>query len=150
MQTFLPYQSFTQSAKVLDRQRLGKQRVESWQILGAIEKRKAGITKGAWINHPCVLMWVGFESLLIEYSIAICNEWLARGYKDTMLSRFQAKALEYAVQSSDQPIFLGNDQFHASHRSNLLKKNFDYYSSFFDDDPNQPYLWLNDLERLAK
>lgn len=28
MQTFLPYQNFVASARVLDRQRLGKQRVE--------------------------------------------------------------------------------------------------------------------------
>ena len=148
MQIFLPYSSFDECAKVLDRQRLGKQRVESWQILGAIEKRKLGITKGAWINHPCVIMWSGFEALLIEYSIAICKEWIARGYQDSMLSRFQTKALEYPKLNNDQPIFLGNAMFHASHRSNLLRKNFDYYSKFFDDDPNQPYLWLRDLERL--
>lgn len=36
MQTFLPYPDFRQSAKVLDRARLGKQRVECLQLARAI------------------------------------------------------------------------------------------------------------------
>ena len=42
MQTFLPYPDFTQSAKTLDYRRLGKQRVEAWQILNALR----GVSKG--------------------------------------------------------------------------------------------------------
>jgi len=42
MQTFLPYQNFTKSAQCLDRQRLGKQRVEAWQILQAITNPSYG------------------------------------------------------------------------------------------------------------
>ena len=36
MQTFLPYESFEESASVLDWRRLGKQRVEGMQIINAI------------------------------------------------------------------------------------------------------------------
>ena len=36
MQTFLPYADFPGSAKVLDRKRLGKQRVECCQILNTL------------------------------------------------------------------------------------------------------------------
>lgn len=50
MQTFLPYPSFAESARVLDRQRLGKQRVEVLQLLRAL----TGQTKG-WANHPAAL-----------------------------------------------------------------------------------------------
>ena len=35
MQTFLPYPDFARSARCLDNRRLGKQRVESYQILRA-------------------------------------------------------------------------------------------------------------------
>jgi hypothetical protein len=49
MQTFLPYSSFEESARILDYRRLGKQRVEAWQILRSLD----GITKG-WSNHPAV------------------------------------------------------------------------------------------------
>ncbi len=144
MQTFLPFRSFEQTAEVLDYRRLGKQRVEAWQILDAIEKRKQGITKGAWINHPCVLMWQGFEIELVKYSIAICQQWISRGYQDTMLSRFQARLEQYqALNYPEQaPYFLGHEDFHQSHRSNLLKKDFAYYSQFFTEPTDIPYLWL--------
>lgn len=36
MQTFLPYPDFAESASVLDRQRLGKQRVETLQVMKAL------------------------------------------------------------------------------------------------------------------
>ena len=36
MQTFLPYRGFTESARVLDTRRLGKQRVETIQVLRAL------------------------------------------------------------------------------------------------------------------
>lgn len=47
MQTFLPYPSFVESAKCLDRQRLGKQRVEVLQLLKALLVPGSG-----WGNHP--------------------------------------------------------------------------------------------------
>lgn len=67
MQTFLPYADFKQSAEVLDKQRLGKQRVEAYQILRAL----LGITNG-WIHHPATKMWRGYERALAEYAMAMC------------------------------------------------------------------------------
>jgi len=52
MQTFLPYADFKRSAQVLDYRRLGKQRVETWQLIRAIN----GETRG-WRNHPAAVMW---------------------------------------------------------------------------------------------
>ena len=52
MQTFLPHRNFQKTAKSLDRQRLGKQRVETWQILQAITNLSY-----EWQNHPAVKMW---------------------------------------------------------------------------------------------
>src|SRR4051812_49794255 len=54
MQTFLPVADFADSARLLDSPRLGKQRVETLQILRAIELPDYG-----WANHPAVLMWRG-------------------------------------------------------------------------------------------
>ena len=53
MQTFLPYESFEESASVLDWRRLGKQRVEGMQIINAINNPK----KQGWQNHPATIMW---------------------------------------------------------------------------------------------
>ncbi len=67
MQTFLPYPCFIESAKCLDFRRLGKQRVESKQLLNALEIRKSGIAKGGWVNHPATVMWEGYEDALKHY-----------------------------------------------------------------------------------
>ncbi len=47
MQTFLPYPDFKESFRALDSKRLGKQRVEAFQILNAImgRPRKDGSPK---------------------------------------------------------------------------------------------------------
>lgn len=49
MQTFLPFPSFIESARVLDNKRLCKQRVECLQILKALHDPSYG-----WQNHPAV------------------------------------------------------------------------------------------------
>jgi len=62
MQTFLPYSSFIESVRCLDRQRLGKQRVEALQILNALNGKSKG-----WTNHPATKMWCGYEEALCLY-----------------------------------------------------------------------------------
>lgn len=59
VQTFLPYPDFAQSAQCLDRQRLGKQRVEVLQLLKALK----GESKG-WKNHPAAKMWADRKSVV--------------------------------------------------------------------------------------
>lgn len=133
--TFLPYPDFVKSAKALDNKRLGKQRVEAWQILSALR----GQTKG-WVNHPATKMWRGHEKLLCEYGIAICDEWISRGYKDTMRERFIA--IHSTFPDCEIPIWLGNDDFHRSHQSNLKRKDSTHYQFNVPDDLN--YLWFTE------
>ena len=64
MQTFLPYEGFKQSFKILDYRRLGKQRVEARQVLNILRDKTS--TKG-WRNHPITRMWDGYESALKLY-----------------------------------------------------------------------------------
>lgn len=133
MQTFLPYPDFRKSAQVLDYKRLGKQRVEALQILNAMR----GQTKG-WQNHPCTVMWRNNEQALIQYAIAICEEWISRGYKDTLLPRFQA---EVTTANPEMPWWLGLKQLHLSHQSNLVRKDSKFYK--FKVKNNLPYIWCN-------
>lgn len=130
--TFLPYADFIQSAKALDYRRLGKQRVEAWQILNAL----LGNSKG-WTNHPATNMWRGHERSLCEYGIAICDEWIRRGYKDTMRERFIA--MHSQLPNTGLPEFIGDLEFHVSHQSNLKRKDADHYT--FEVPDNLPYLW---------
>lgn len=140
MQTFLPYADFRETASVLDYRRLGKQRVEAFQIFRAMN----GETKG-WRNHPAVLMWNGYETALALYAIAICDEWIARGYKDSMRPRFQQmlEDLEPALQTQTTfPSWLGLEEFHKSHQSNLIRKFPEHYKPLWPDVPeNLEYVW---------
>lgn len=133
MQTFLPYANFYKSAQCLDYKRLGKQRVEAWQILQTL----TGQSKG-WANHPAVKMWKGYEKVLTIYGVIVCEEWKSRGYKDTLLNRF------YALDTTNFliPKWLGDESFHASHRSKLLRKSPGYYGQFgWTESPDLPYVW---------
>ncbi len=60
MQTFVPYPDFAANAVVLDTRRLGKQRVETFQILRALVWPAY-----AWKNHPATRMWRGFVPALV-------------------------------------------------------------------------------------
>lgn len=132
MQTFLPYPSFLESARCLDNKRLGKQRVETWQILQAISNPSYG-----WQNHPAVNMWRGHESALVDYGLAICDEWIARGYRDTVRSRFIDQFVFHG--SPSLPTWLGNSILHASHRSALLFKDHKHYGQFgWSEKPDTP------------
>lgn len=145
MQTFLPYNNFAKSAQVLDMKRLCKQRVEAYQILLII----TGNSKtNAWANHPAVLMWKGYEGRLYHYLLAMCDEWISRGYKDTI----RAKAYELIngriCTSYTKPNWLGNSRFHRSHKSNLLRKKPEHYSQFNWNVPdNLEYVWPVRKER---
>lgn len=134
MQTFVPYSSFEESAKCLDYRRLGKQRVETLQILNSLTKPGYG-----WANHPATKMWRGHEAGLCAYGIAICRDWIARGYKDTCTEKMLAIL---APDPSDLPAWWGDDAVHASHRANLLRKLPEHYAQFgWNDDPALPYVW---------
>lgn len=83
MQTFLPHPRLWTSPECLDYRRLGKQRVETFQILNALDKRSAG-EKGGWINHPATKMWEGHKDALTLYGIMACKIWQNKGYEDNM------------------------------------------------------------------
>ena len=129
MQTFLPFADFIQTAKCLDRQRLGKQRIESKQIIDTIVGGKKG-----WSNHPAVNMWRGFEDALRLYFNIISQEWLNRGYKHNMGF--------YNVSNPRLPHWIGDADFHLSHQSNLVRKFPEHYKIYFPNITNDlPYVW---------
>lgn len=131
MQTFLPVPDFDESAAILDYRRLGKQRVEAYQLLTA----KPGT---GWFNHPAAKMWRSHHSALALYGIAMCNEWIRRGYNDTLRPRISGFLDRYAIV----PPWFGDPAFHAAHRSNLLRKDPAYYGQFgWTEPPDLPYIW---------
>jgi len=142
MNTFLPYPDFVKSAQCLDYKRLGKQRVEAWQIYLALTKKNYG-----WKNHPIVKMWKGYELALLRYGMAICEEWKSRGYNDSMLDRFIS---EYDItKDNGNPKWLRNRKFNSAMRSNLLRKDKKFYSQFgWKEKNNLPYYWIKEKENV--
>ena len=131
MQTFLPFPNPVHSAECLDYRRLGKQRVEAYQILNVLHGKTTG-----WANHPAVKMWQGYEEYLAFYMNIMCAEWIARGYKDTLRGRYGSPTYVRA------PIWLGDEAFHRSHQSNLVRKFPEHYRQYFDAVPDDlPYIW---------
>lgn len=128
MQTFLPYPDFIRSAQVLDYRRLGKQRVEARQILKALQ------VGGGWSRHPAVTMWRGHEGALIQYGNVMIHEWMWRGYKNTMELLISIDCF--------MPSWLGREDFHAAHRSNLLRKDAGWYGQFgWAERDDLAYVW---------
>lgn len=144
MQTFLPYEDYRETAACLDMRRLGKQRVEAKQILLALGVPVGGhfaTLRNGWRSHPAVLMWAGYEESLMEYAIAICEEWIGRGYRDSLLCQFEER-LSAVTWDYKKPWWLGWQAFHASHRSNLLRKDRSFYEvNGWDEPDSMDYVW---------
>jgi hypothetical protein len=147
VQTFLPYPDFERSARALDPKRLGKQRVETLQVLRALTRTGYG-----WANHPAVLMWKGFEEALGRYGLTCCEVWTERGYGDTCAATIGQDLREAGVRAvrtqqelatvGALPAWLGDDALHRSHQSSLLRKDPEHYAPLFPGVPDDlPYVW---------
>ena len=148
MQTFLPYQGFADSARVLDLRRLGKQRVETIQVLRALTVQGYG-----WRHHPAAAMWAGYEEALVSYGLQVCAVWCASGNADTCAATLVAdlgeaigprrvRAQEELAAAGELPPWLGDQAFHLSHQAALVRKDPGHYRRYFPDVPDDlPYVW---------
>lgn len=144
MQTFLPYPGFADSAAALDRRRLGKQRVETLQVLRGLLVPGYG-----WRNHPAVRMWTGYVEALTRYGLDMCQAWCALGHADTCAATMLADSglervrdQEALAAQGELPPWLGDPDFHLSHRSALVRKDPDHYAPLFPGvAPDLPYVW---------
>ncbi|KAA9086905.1 MSMEG_6728 family protein [Microbacterium radiodurans] len=143
MQTFLPYSSFVDSARALDTARLGKQRVETLQLL-----RANTVPDYGWRHHPAAKMWRGHLPALVSYGLAMTDAWIDAGHADTVRAQILAFAPEVdGVAQSELalPPWLGDEALHLSHRSNLVRKDPEFYRLRFGDVPDDlPYVWPGD------
>ena len=147
MQTFLPHPDFEQSARVLDQKRLGKQRVECLQVLRGLTVEGYG-----WRHHPAVKMWTGREEALGRYAFTCCEVWVEGGFGDTCAATIGAELARVGIstvrsqaaldRAGALPSWLGDEDFHRSHRSALVRKDPDFYGALFPDVPDDlPYVW---------
>jgi hypothetical protein len=147
VQTFLPYEDFERSMAVLDRRRLGKQRVEALQVVRGLTVPGYG-----WRNHPAVKMWSGWLEALGAYGLACAGAWVAGGFADTcavtITADLAAAGLPHVrtqaelAAAGELPDWLGDADFHRSHQSALVRKDPDHYRPLFPGVPDDlPYVW---------
>ena len=139
MQTFLPLQSFAASLRALDDKRLGKQRLETHQLLNGHRR-----------HHPAAKMWQGYREALILYYNMSLAEWDARGFVNDKL-----QLMEHP-QHVTFPPWLGDPRFHLSHRLMLCMKDPLHYGRLWPEECEQIrisplsayYVWPR-LDRFA-
>lgn len=139
--TFVPFADIEACAKALDYRRLGKQRCEAWQLwrvlMGKGKKLPDG-TEGppikGWVNHPATLMWKGYTCFLAKYLNAMIDEWVARGYRNTM------QKVEHC-SNPRPPWWWGWEPIHKSHQASLNRKNPEYYHFEVGEWADWGYVW---------
>ena len=148
VQTFLPYADFERSARALDARRLGKQRVECLQV-----ERGLTVPGHGWRHHPAVTMWRGHLEALGAYTLAIVGVWTETGRADTTRASVLADLADAGIAevrtqgelaaAGALPSWLGDEAFHLSHRSALVRKDPGHYRPLFGDDvpADLPYVW---------
>ena len=147
VQTFLPYADFEASARALDARRLGKQRVEAIQVLRGLTVPGYG-----WRHHPAVKMWRGHLEALGRYGLTCTEVWVEKGHGDTCATTIAADLATAGITvvrtqpelatARALPRWLGDEAFHRSHRSALVRKDPDHYRPLFPDVPDDlPYVW---------
>lgn len=146
MQTFLPYVDFKHSARVLDRARLGKQRVECKQILDVLHGRSRGP-----VNHPAIVMWRGYERALLDYGFTMAFEWQGRGYEDNMRAILNGCYMALISAPYRRPHWLGDQRVHSSHRASLLHKMPEHYRQFrWKEEAKLHYFWPGPKEEATQ
>jgi hypothetical protein len=128
--TLLPFADFSKSAECLDDRRLGKQRADVINILKALTEPPPE----DGVEHAAVKMWRGNEQTLIQYGIIICLEYKSRDNTDNSMNKINAFRKEFPA--SDPPEWLGDEAFHLSHQSFLLRSQPTHYRQFWPDAPD--------------
>jgi hypothetical protein len=158
---------FRASCGALDNKRLGKQRVEALQLINAIVQRKQlglhgpvgadgrrkhftskGIRVPGWINHLATLMWEDhLETLRLYMNVAI-KAWCGRKNADGNPTKNTMKIVDIDKSKLSLPPFIGDKEFHATHRANLLYKDSDFYGKHgWSETPCVGYIWIYGVTR---
>jgi Pyrimidine dimer DNA glycosylase len=155
MQVFLPWPSFEESARALDKLRLQKQVVEAYQLTRAA----TGSTRG-WRSHPVTRMWCAHLDALTQYAEACTSVWNERGGTGQRVMSLIRRELEECAGSLSLlpglPWFTGFAPFHLSHQLNLVRKQPKWYVKSLGLDGvvthhetlTEPYLWPLDDNAL--
>ena len=123
MQVFVPMDTLSCSAWVLDKARAGNQ---CW-------RESVTLYKGGWPNHPASKLFADYPAAMCDYNVALIEMINYRGWCS---SDTYNKWLEYWTSELAKhgdvilPPWWGDEEIHSSHRAVLLHKNYKWYSQF--------------------
>jgi hypothetical protein len=103
--------------------------------IGETKKIKLG-----YITHPIVLTWLHHINSLKEYIDCCIDEWVARGYNNTML--------RFGVTQAPRPKWADDPYIHQTHLVNLFYKEYLSYQNVLL--PHFSYDWYDCFERRWK
>lgn len=139
MQTFMPYESFDECAKVLDNVRLNSQINEILVIIRSLTgvydpNPRTGIS--GWAEHTVAKLWKGHELQLSRFALAcskelLLNRDLPKSGAAESLKKRKARVvnwqdfieqMELRGCSDTLPLLIGDEDFHSAFRALLLYK----------------------------
>jgi hypothetical protein len=151
MQTFMPFPDFQASADVLDPIRRWKQVVECHQIIdGIIWNPSVWDTIAPRVlNHPVMSMWMDYlPALLLYTNHMLCTVIRLKTHK---VVAYQPFDMIGDLRNPKMPWWVGNKEFHASHRSNLLRKDPVFYGKYgWTERSDLPYVWPTRAKRADR
>lgn len=112
-------------AQVMSEERLRRQSKAALEILNAILGKNV-----FWREEPVVGMWYGYEWSLMKLGIALCNRIYHTTKDEEILDerqdfisaiRFARRTHKFQIHTDREPGWLGNDDFHDSHKATLLR-----------------------------
>lgn len=131
MQVFLPYEDFYKSLSCLDPSRLGNQ----------IYRECKTLVNGGWKHHPVAKIWKDHMYMLCEYALIGLQVLRERG-KPYPKWEVWFKEKQKEFKNTGLPSIIGRKDFHDSHKSKLLQKDYKYYSKFGWEVPlDLEYVW---------
>lgn len=146
MQTFMPMIEYKAALETLDDARLNKQILEVTQLANAIMDPTAG-----YQHHPATRMWRPHVLALLTYGISAAGVWARRKRISSMERSASLYSCQVAIakhlgprraaKSHQIPPWVGDVDFHESHRSNLIRKDPIHYNDWPGTPELMPYLW---------
>lgn len=159
MNTFLPFRSYEDSARVIDKSRLWKQVLECSQLFDVIFRKTNLLKDGkkGWINHPVLKIWTDKNGTiyiyqLLNYFSAFYGEHVRRGGKVKTFNFLEKYG--YIISMIDKNPNLWGDleaeirwskEFHDTMKANLIRKDRKHYQKYFGKGirAKEGYLWEN-------
>lgn len=133
MQIFMPYPDLKRSAQCLDPERLGNQ----------VYRECVTLANGKWSDHPASRIWYpNHVHAIALYALHGLEELYNRGYNYPEWFDYWNSVAD-TQQDNGLPNIVGTELFHASHRSQLLLKNYYWYIKlgWIEEPGTIPYIW---------